>query len=163
MVFPAKRSDGTPYAALRFSGNPAAGELRLLSELDSILARPVPLPSPQEMGMDGVSIPGPVMDGVRKQMGTILSGLDVTLRLNPPGAVARADGFDAIEDGVARIRVDASRGATAFQSHAGVLTDAAALTSPDVRWQWEPAAMDSALVREFRTRRNAAVEWFNGN
>ena len=74
IVFPAKRSDRTPYAALGFSGNPAAGQLRLLSELDSVLARPLPLPSPQEIGMEGVSIPETVMNGIRSQMGTILSG-----------------------------------------------------------------------------------------
>ena len=51
VVFPAKRSDKTPYAALMFSGDPETGQLRLISELDSILARPVPLPSPQELVM----------------------------------------------------------------------------------------------------------------
>lgn len=163
VVLPAKRSDKTPYPALMFSGNPAAGELRLLSELDSILARPVPLPSPQEMGMDGVSIPKPIMEGVRKQMGTLLSGLDVTLRLNPVGALSRADGFDAIEGGDAVIRVDAARGAAAFQKRAGVLTDWPRLIGDDVRWQWEPAEADSTIVQQYRARREAAVEWFGAN
>lgn len=163
IVLPAKRSDETPYAALRFSGNPAAGQLRLHSELDSILARPVPLPSPQEMGMEGVSIPDAVMGGVRKQMGTILSGLDVTLRFAPTGAVTRADGFDAVEQGRAIIQVDAARGAAAFRQRAGVLTDEAALAAGEVAWTWTPGAVDSTRVRDLRARRAAAAEWFGGN
>lgn len=163
IVLPAKRSDKTPYAALRFSGNPATGELRLLSELDSILSRPVPLPSPQEMGMDGVSIPDAVMGGVRAQMGTLLSGLDVTLRLKPSGDVTRADGFDLIENGAAEIRVGASRGAAAFQQRAGILADWSRLVGDDVQWTWEPSEPDPALTAKLRAGRAAAVEWFGGN
>jgi hypothetical protein len=163
IVFPAKRSDETPYAALRYSGNPAGGELRLLSELDSILARPLPLPSPQEIGMDGVSIPDAVMSGIRSQMGTILSGLDVTLRLKPAGRISRADGFDALDLGEAVIRVDAERGAAAFQDHAGILVDETALTSGDVRWIWEPGEADLDLEASLRAGRAAAIEWFRGN
>lgn len=113
--------------------------------------------------MEGVSIPGPVMEGVRKQMGTILSGLDVTLRLNPSGAVSRADGFEAIEDGDAMIRVNASRGAAAFQQRAGVLADWPRLVGDDVRWIWTPAPADPALIEDLRLRREAAVQWFGGN
>jgi hypothetical protein len=163
IVFPAKRSDKTPYAALRFSGNPAAGELRLLSELDSILVRPLPLPSPQEIGMEGVSIPDAVMNGIRAQMGSILSGLDVTLRLSPSGRVSRADGFDALVLGEAVIRVDAARGAAAFQDHAGILVDEAALTSGEVRWIWEPGEVAPDLEADLRAGRAAAVDWFGGN
>jgi hypothetical protein len=163
VVLPAKRSDETPYAALRFSGNPAAGEIRLLSELDSILARPVPLPSPQEMGMEGVSIPGAVMNGIRAQMGTILSGLDVTLRLHAGHGVRRADGFDVIENGEALIRVDATRGAAAFQERAGVLVDAPALGSGSARWIWDPAEADPAATDRYLAGRAAAVRWFTGN
>jgi len=160
IVFPAKRSDRTPYAALRFSGNPQSGELRLVSELDSMLARPLPLPSPQEMGMEGVSIPESVMNGIRSQMGTILSGLDVTLRLSPSGALRRADGFDEIVDGEAIIHVDARRGASAFRDRAGVLVDTNALTSGDARWIWTPAPVDEALAMQLRVGRAAAMEWF---
>jgi hypothetical protein len=160
IVFPAKRSDRTPYAALGFSGNPAAGQLRLLSELDSVLARPLPLPSPQEIGMEGVSIPETVMNGIRSQMGTILSGLDLTLRLTATGDVLRADGFDDIEDGQAVIRVDAARGAAAFQERAGVLVDWARLVAPEPGWVWEAAPADSALVRELAAGKAAARNWF---
>ena len=163
VVFPAKRSDKEPYAALRFTGDPAAGELRLVSQLDSVLARPVPLPSPQEMGMEGVNIPGAVMDGIRAQMGTLLSGMDVQLTFNPSGDVYRADGFDAVENGKAVIRVNAARGAAAFQQRAGVLADWTRLVGDDVRWQWTPDPADSALVRELSAGKAAAREWFAGN
>ena len=163
VVFPAKRSDKTPYAALLFSGDPAAGELRLISKLDSILSRPVPLPSPQELGMDGVSIPDAVMGGVRAQMGTLLAGLDVSLTLRPSGALHRADGFDDIANGEAVIRVNSARGAAAFQQRAGVLVDWPRLVADDVLWEWTPAPPDSNLVRDLEAGKAVARKWFAGN
>ena len=163
VALPAKRSDKTPYAALLFSGDPAAGELRLISQLDSILARPVPLPSPQEMGMEGVNIPDVVMDGVKAQMGTLLSGLDVSLKLKPSGRVHRADGFDEIVNGEAVIRVNAARGAAGFQQRAGALADWPRLVAEDVLWEWTPAPPDSNLVRDLEAGKAAARKWFAGN
>jgi hypothetical protein len=159
VVFPA-RLQGEPYAAMRFEGNPAEGDITLVCQLDSILARPVPLPSPQEIGMDAVSIPDAVMDGLRAQMGTILSGLDVSLSLTAPGVLLQADGFDRIEMGRGVIRVEASRGAAAFQQRAGVLVDADALGGENPRWIWTPVPPDPRLVAALRERREAALAWW---
>lgn len=159
VVFPARRQ-GKRYAALRFRGDPAVGDLAIVSELDSILARPLPLPSPQELGMDAVSIPDAVMDGLRGQMGTILSGLDLDFTLVAPGVLLQADGFDAIEMGRGVIHVDARRGAAAFQDHAGVLVDAEALGAAAPRWIWTPVTPDAALVNAVRERRAAALRWW---
>lgn len=163
VVFPARRHDDEPYAALRFAGDPAAGHLRVVSELDSILARPGPLPSPRELGMEGVNIPDAVMNGLVDQMGSILSGLDLTLSLNAPGVVLQADGFDRVEMGRGVIEVDAPRGAAAFQQRAGVLVDAEALTGGDPRWIWTPVEPDPVRVEALRARRDAALRWWRGN
>ncbi|RKZ13003.1 hypothetical protein DRQ53_13975 [bacterium] len=159
VVLPARRDD-VPYAALRFAGDPAAGELHLVSDLGTIFARPVPLPSPQEMGMDGVSIPEPVMEGLRSQMGSLLAGLDLTLTLSTTAEVLQADGFDSIEDGRAVIHVDAARGAAAFKERAGVLVNEEALAAGDPMWIWLPARADSLTLRAHDAERVAAVEWF---
>lgn len=161
VVLPARRSDGTKYSALRFSGDPAKGEVRLVADLDSILARPVPLPTPQEMGMDGVSIPESVMAGLRGQMGSLLAGLDLTLRLRTQAEVLEAAGFDTIEDGQAFIRVGPGRGAAAFQSRAGVLVDTPALTGKEPAWLWLPAPADSLTLRKHAAARDIAVDWFS--
>ena len=160
VVFPAKRSSGEPYAALGFRGDPEAGRLVLRSQLDSVLARAVPLPAPQELGMDGVSIPDAVMQRIRGQMGTLLSGLDLELRLHVPGLLERADGFDSFEGNRAVITVDAQRGAAAFQDKAAVLVDAEALSVEEPRWTWTPAPVDSAAIREHRRARAAALAWW---
>lgn len=159
VVLPARRQ-GEPYAALRFHGDPAAGRLDLVCDLDSILARPVPIPTPEEMGMEGVSIPDAVLDGLRGQMGSILSGLDLSFSLHAPGVLLQADGFDAIEMGRGEISVGAERGAAAFQQRAGVLVDGPALTGPDPAWIWTPVAPDERQARALRTRRDAAVRWW---
>jgi hypothetical protein len=160
IVFPAKRADGEPYAALRFRGDPEVGQLVLVSQLDSILARAVPLPAPQELGMDGVSIPDAVMQRIRGQMGTILSGLDVEVSLHVPGILEQAAGFDSFSGNRAVIDVDAERGAAAFQDKAAVLVDADALSAADPRWTWTPAPVDSTAIREHRRARAAALEWW---
>ena len=162
VVFPAKRSDDEPYAALRFEGDPAAGQITLVSQLDSVLARAVPLPDPQELGMEGVSIPDAVMQRIRGQMGTILSGLDLRLSLQVPGLLERADGFDSFSANHAVIVVDSERGAAAFRDQAAVLVDADALSAADPRWTWTPAPVDSAAIREHRRARAAALAWWHG-
>jgi hypothetical protein len=161
VVFPAKRAGGKPYAALRFKGDPQVGQLILQSQLDSVLARAVPLPAPQELGMDGVSIPDAVMKRIRGQMGTILSGLDLRVSLQVPGLLERADGFDSFSGNRAVIVVDAERGAAAFQDKAAVLVDADALSAPEPRWTWTPAPVDSAAIREHRRARAAALAWWS--
>jgi hypothetical protein len=159
VVLPAHRH-GEPYPALRFAGDPRSGEIRLLADLDSILARPLPLPSPDELGMEGVSIPETVMNGIRSQIGTLISGLDLDLVLEAPGELQRADGFDSLTAGRAMIHVDADRGASAFQDRAGVLVDTEALTAGASTWRWNPAPIDSNAIREFRADRAAALSWW---
>lgn len=155
------RYQGQGIEALSFEPDLARGELGLRPGFVVYLDDPLPLPSPESVGMTEVSLSPQLLAAIRERIRPVIEGLDVRLELQLPGEVRRADGFDESEGRVARLRVDADRLAAAFARRAGLLLDEAAVRGDDPVWTWEvPTAWDEDAAVAFRQRRAAALRWW---
>lgn len=156
------RHEGRGIEALGFEPDFARGEIGLRPGFLVYLDDPLPLPSPQSVGMTEVSLSPQLLAAIRQRIRPVIEGLDVRLEVAMPGRVLRADGLDAKAGAVATLRVDADRLGAAFARRAGLLLDEEAVRRPDPRWSWEvPATWNDDAATAFRQRRAAALQWWD--
>ena len=157
------RRQGKVIEALGFEPALDEGRLDLRPGFLVYLEDPLPLPSPEQVGMSDVSLSRDLLDAIRQRIRPVIEGLDVTLEVVLPGAITGAAGLDGFEGRKATLHVDAHRLALAFASKARVLTDDQALRD-DPTWSWErPVTWDAQQAEDLRRRRGQALRWWTAN
>ena len=127
-----------------------------------LLDAPLPLPSPERVGLRGVTLSPELLEGIRQQIGAVIPGLDLRFELRLPGKVVRYDGLDFAEGRIAHLEIDADRATRAFHERAGVLVDEAALRSGDPRWAWEGQTVPPEEIQALARRARRAKAWWGG-
>lgn len=146
--------------AMGFGPDLDAGRIDLRPGFLVYLDDPLPLPTPDKVGMSEVSLSPALLEAIRQRIRPVIEGLDVKLVLELPGTITRAAGFDAVAGRTAVLRVDDDRLARAFATEAGVLTDEAALRE-DPTWRWEGRTSNAG--EDLRHRRAQALDWWNAD
>lgn len=157
------RRDGQVIEALGFAPDPAGGVLEMRPGFLVYVDEPLPLPSPERVGMSDVSLSPALLDAIRQRIRPVIEGLDVTLEIVLPGSVTRAAGFDAFDGDRAWLHVDADRLGAAFAREAAALVDVPPLREdPSFRWDATEAGAP-ARAETLRARRAHAGAWWNAD
>ena len=155
------RHEGKVIEAMGFRSELERGRLHLRPGFLVYLDDPLPLPSPERVGMKGVSLSPALLDAIRQRIRPVVEGLDVTLEVVLPGPATRVDGLDRSEGRVGFLHVDADRLARAFTGTAAELTDVEELRE-NPSWAWQtPPTVPASEIAALRARRAAAVQWWN--
>lgn len=155
------RHEGQTIEALGFEPDLARGVLGLRPGFIVYLDDPLPLPSPQSVGMSDVSLSPQLLSAIRQRIRPVIAGLDVRLEVELPGRVRRAAGLESVRANVATLAVDADRLGDAFARRTGLLLDEEAIRARDPVWSWEvPATWNDAAAQAYRQRRAAALQWW---
>ena len=153
-------SKGQPLETLGIDWKGSEGRLDMRAGFVRFLDDPLPLPSPERVGMD-VSLSPALLDAVRAQIRPVIEGLEVRLDVVMPGKVTRADGFHTLEGRRAKIRVDADRLAEAMRDRAGVIFEEESLKAEPPRILFEPQDVPEAETRALSEARLEALRWWN--